>query len=235
MKLFVRTVPCMALIAACAGGATAQTFPESALDLSFGCQVMHIPGQTYPLGMSGAVTDTVRIVGEAGVSIARHTTSTYGKGTLTLYFYGAGPRVTASAGRLLFYGQVLGGGVHTHADLATRSDTPFNDGDNAFMLQPGAGVIVPLTKGLPPSARATTSGCSSRNTGGITRHVSSSVCEWASVDRAPRPDSSSCDDSRALLNQISWEMYAIARTKSTRALMPRLSSFVVALFREVHA
>jgi hypothetical protein len=73
------------------------------------------------VGISGAVTDTVRIVGEAGVSIARHTTSTYGKGTLTLYFYGAGPRVTASAGRLLFYGQVLGGGVHTHADLATRS------------------------------------------------------------------------------------------------------------------
>jgi hypothetical protein len=110
----------------------------------------HIPGQTYPLGMglgiSGAVTDTVRIVGEAGVSIARHTTSTYGDGTLTLYFYGAGPRVTASAGRLLFYGQVLAGGVHTHADLATRSGTPFNEGDNAFMLQPGAGVIVPLTR-----------------------------------------------------------------------------------------
>jgi hypothetical protein len=150
LKRFVHAVSCVVLVAACAGGATAQTLPERPLDLSFGYQVMHIPGQTYPLGMglgmSAAVTDTVRIVGQAGVSIARHTTSTYGKGTLTLYFYGAGPRVTASAGRLLFYGQVLGGGVHTHADLATRSGTPFNDGDNAFMLQPGAGVIVPLTR-----------------------------------------------------------------------------------------
>jgi hypothetical protein len=139
----------MVLVAACEGGATAQTLPEGPVDLSFGYQVTRIPGQTYPLGlglgMSAAVTDTVRIVGEAGGSTARHSTSTYGKGALTLYFYGAGPRVTASAGRLLFYGQVLAGGVHTHADLATRSGTPFTDGDNAFMVQPGAGVIVPLT------------------------------------------------------------------------------------------
>jgi hypothetical protein len=36
--------------------------------------------------------------------------------------------------------------VRTHADLVTTVGTRFIDGDNAFMLQPGAGVVVPLTR-----------------------------------------------------------------------------------------
>jgi hypothetical protein len=146
----MRALVCLALVAAGAAGATAQTRPEPSLDLSVGYQVMHIPGQTYPLGisleMSGALTSAVRIVAEAGVSIARRTISSYGAGTLTLYDYGGGPRVTARAGRALVYGQLLGGGVRTHADLSTASGAPFIEGDSAFMLQPGAGVIVPLTR-----------------------------------------------------------------------------------------
>jgi len=146
----MRALVCLALVAAGAAGAAAQTRPEPSLDLSVGYQVMHIPGQTYPLGisleMSGALTSAVRIVAEAGVSIARGTTSSYGAGTLTLYDYGGGPRVTARAGRALVYGQLLGGGVRTHTDLSTASGAPFIEGDSAFMLQPGAGVIVPLTR-----------------------------------------------------------------------------------------
>jgi hypothetical protein len=146
----MRTLVCLAVVAAGAVGATAQTRPEPPLDLSVGYQVLHIPGQTYPLGisleMSGALTGRVRIVAEAGASIARRTTSSYGAGTLTLYDYGAGPRVAARTGRVLVFGQLLGGGVRTHANLATRFGAPFIDGDNAFMLQPGAGVIVRITR-----------------------------------------------------------------------------------------
>ena len=146
----MRALVCLALVAAGADGATAQTRPEPSLDLSVGYQVMHIPGQTYPLGisleMSGALTSAVRIVAEAGASIARRTISSYGAGTLTLYDYGGGPRVTARAGRALVYGQLLGGAVRTHAHLSTASGAPFIEGDSAFMLQPGAGVIVPLTR-----------------------------------------------------------------------------------------
>lgn len=150
MKLFIHLVSCAAFIVAGAANPTAQTLPEPHVDLSLGYQALHIPGQTYPigiaLGISVGLNDTVRMVGAAGVSIARHTASTYGAGTLTLYYYGAGPRVSASAGPVLFYGQLLGGGVRTHADLVTTAGTRFIDGDNAFMLQPGAGVIVPLTR-----------------------------------------------------------------------------------------
>jgi len=149
MKLFIHIVSC-ALIVAGAASPTAQTLPEAPVDLSLGYQALHIPGQTYPIGIaldiSAGLNDTVRIVGEAGVSIARHTASTYGAGTLTLYYYGAGPRVSVSAGPVLFYGQLLSGGVRTHADLDTTAGMRFIDGDNAFMLQPGAGVIIPLTR-----------------------------------------------------------------------------------------
>jgi hypothetical protein len=146
----MRTFVWVALVAAATAGATAQTQSEPPLDVSVGYQVLHIPGQTYPLGISlgvsGAVTGAVRIVGEAGVSIAPRTTSSYGTGTLTLYYYGAGARVAAPAGRVQIYGQVLGGGVRTFAHLSTPSGPPFIEGDNAFMLQPGAGVVVPLTR-----------------------------------------------------------------------------------------
>jgi hypothetical protein len=129
--------------------AAAQTPPDSPLDMSVGYQATHIPGQTYPLGVSfdisGALTPMIRIVDEVGVSVATQTTSSFGSGTLTLYHYGAGPRFVATANRVRLFAQVLAGGVRTHADLTTTSGSPFIDGDNALMLQPGGGIIVPLT------------------------------------------------------------------------------------------
>ena len=129
--------------------ASAQTVPHPPLDISVGYQATHIPGQTYPLGVSidisGALTGMIRIVGEVGVSVATQTVSSFGSGTLTLYHYGAGLRFVATANRVRLFAQVLAGGVRTHADLTTTSGSPFIDTDNAFMLQPGGGVIVPLT------------------------------------------------------------------------------------------
>jgi len=127
---------------------TSQAPPMPALDLSLGYQTLHIPGQNYPLGMavgmSGALNDRLRLVGEVGVSIDQQSATNL-NGTLTLYHFGAGPRITATKGRVLPYAQVLAGGVHTRADLTTAPGAPFSDSDNAFMLQPGAGVIFVLT------------------------------------------------------------------------------------------
>jgi hypothetical protein len=128
--------------------ATAQTPPTPATDLSLGYQSLHIPGQNYPLGMfvglSRAVTDVVRIVGEVGVSIDQQSGPNL-NGTLTFYQYGVGPRVSAAAGRVVPFAQLLAGGAHSRADLTTPAGAPFSASSNGFMLQPGAGVIVPLT------------------------------------------------------------------------------------------
>ena len=129
--------------------ADAQTLPMPKTDLTIGYQSLHIPGQNYPLGvavgMSRGITDLVRIVGEAGLSINQDSSPNL-NGTLTLYQYGVGPRLTAAGDRVIPYAQVLFGGVHSRADLTTPAGAPFSASSNGFMVQPGAGVIVPLTR-----------------------------------------------------------------------------------------
>ena len=146
----------LALVLAGAVGAvaatSAQTLPTPTVEVSVGYQTLHIPGQTYPLGIgvgiSGALNDLVRIVGEVGLSVAPHTTSSYGTGELKLFHYGLGPRFAVRAAGVLLYGQVLAGAVRTKADLTTAAGEPFDEGDNAFMLQPGVGVMIPFTRRL---------------------------------------------------------------------------------------
>ena len=129
--------------------ATAQTLPTPATDLSLGYQSLHIPGQNYPLGvfvgLSRAVTDVVRIVGEAGISIDQQSASNL-NGTLMFYQYGVGPRISARGGRVVPFAQLLAGGVHSRADITSPGGTPFSASSNAFMLQPGVGLIVPMTR-----------------------------------------------------------------------------------------
>jgi hypothetical protein len=129
--------------------ALAQTPPMPPTDLFLGYQTLHVPGQNYPIGgavgMTHGITDVVRIVGEAGVSIDQQS-STNLNGTLTVYHYGVGPRFTMAAGRVEPFAQVLVGGVHTRADLTTTGGAPFSSSGNAFMLQPGVGIVVPVTR-----------------------------------------------------------------------------------------
>jgi hypothetical protein len=130
--------------------ASAQTPPPVPdTDLSLGYQILHIPGQNYPLGvvvgLSHGITDKIRIVGEAGVSIDQQSSSNL-NGTLTLYHYGVGPRFAMTTGRVQPFAQLIVGGVHTRADLTTAAGAPFTASGNAFMLQPGAGVVVPMTR-----------------------------------------------------------------------------------------
>jgi hypothetical protein len=134
---------------AAAAPVSAQTPPMPVTDLSLGYQSLHIPGQNYPfgvfVGLSRRITDVVRIVGEAGVSIDQQSGQNL-NGTLTFYQYGVGPRFTAAGGRVIPFAQVLVGGVHSRGDLTTTAGAPFSASSNGFMIQPGAGVIVPMTR-----------------------------------------------------------------------------------------
>jgi hypothetical protein len=136
-------------LAAGAVPARAQTPPMPVTDLSLGYESLHIPGQNYPLGvfvgLSRRLSEMVRIVGEAGVSIDQQSAPNL-NGTLTLYHYGAGPRFTASTGRIQPFAQLLLGGVHSRGDLTTPAGTPFSASSNGFMIQPGAGILVPVTR-----------------------------------------------------------------------------------------
>jgi hypothetical protein len=129
--------------------ARAQTPPAPDTDLSLGYQSLHIPGQNYPLGvfvgLSRRLSDMVRVVGEVGVSIDQQSAPNL-NGTLTLYQYGVGPRFTVSTGRVQPFAQVLLGGVHSRGDLTTSGGAPFSASSNGFMIQPGAGIIVPVTR-----------------------------------------------------------------------------------------
>jgi hypothetical protein len=118
-----------------------------ATDLFFGYQALHVPGQNYPVGfvvgMSAGAT-AVRLVGAAGVAIDSH--STPATGTLTLYHYGAGPRVGLAIGRVNPYAQVLVGGVTARADRTSSPAGAITQSNSAFMVQPGVGVAVAATR-----------------------------------------------------------------------------------------
>jgi hypothetical protein len=64
-------------------------------------------------------------------------------GSITLVDYGVGPRWNAAISGVRPFVQILAGGVHTSASL-TVNGASIDDSDNAFMLQPGAGVTVPV-------------------------------------------------------------------------------------------
>jgi hypothetical protein len=135
------------LVASAAVPASAQTAPR--VDLSVGYETEHIPGQTYPFGVSadvsGAITDSVRLVGELGMALDQQSVSTL-NGTLSLYHYGVGPRFTTTVGHVSPFVQVIAGGVHTRADLVLPTGAAFSGSDNAFMLQPGVGVEFSITR-----------------------------------------------------------------------------------------
>lgn len=122
--------------------AAAQSAP---VHVAVGYQVLHIPDETYPLGLGAALYGReagLTWAGEVGWSRDDQNEPGVG-GTLTFFDYGAGPRWTAAGSGVRPFAQVLAGGTHTSARL-TLDGAPFEAGGNAFMLQPGAGVIVPV-------------------------------------------------------------------------------------------
>jgi Outer membrane protein beta-barrel domain len=135
------------LVTSAAVPAAAQTAPR--VDLSVGYETEHIPGQNYPFGVnadvSGALTGAVRLVGEVGMALDQQSVPTL-NGTLSLYHYGVGPRFSATFGKVSPFAQIIAGGVHTRADLVLPTGAAFSASDNAFMLQPGVGVLVSITR-----------------------------------------------------------------------------------------
>jgi hypothetical protein len=148
-------------VAACVFAAVVMGVPATAfgqastgagLTASIGYQVLHIPDETFPFGMNfdvaAPVMPTVHLVGEFG--FATDDQSEPGvSGNLKMYNLGGGarwtPRRSSAATRgIVPFAQLLIGAVRSDADLV-QNGQPFNAGDWAFMLQPGAGVAVPFS------------------------------------------------------------------------------------------
>jgi hypothetical protein len=132
------------LICANVATAAAQTTPTS---VSVGYQVPHIPDETYPLGfnfdVAAPLRTTISLVGDLGY--ARDVQNEPGvSGTLQIWNYGVGPRwMFGTTTMAMPYVQLIVGGVHTNARLVLDG-APFGAAGNAFMLQPGVGVVVPV-------------------------------------------------------------------------------------------
>jgi hypothetical protein len=131
--------------------AAAQPMPR-AVDVSVGYQVLHIPDETFPFGInidaSGRIGMGLKAVGEFGW--ARDQQNEPGvSGTLNFVNWGGGVRwspptaVRANRRPIDPYVQLLIGAVHADANL-TVGGAPLDTGNWAFMLQPGAGVAVPI-------------------------------------------------------------------------------------------
>ena len=124
-----------------------------ALDVSVGYQVLHIPDETFPYGInvdaSGRIGMGLKAVGEFGW--ARDEQSEPGVTGTTLNFvnWGGGvrwsPPAAIRAGRPAIdpYVQLIVGAVHAGATVDIGNGSR-ETGNWAFMLQPGAGIAVPI-------------------------------------------------------------------------------------------
>lgn len=131
--------------------ASAQPMPR-AVDVSVGYQLLHIPDETFPFGInvdaSGRIGMGLKAVGEFGWARDQQTEPGV-SGTLNFVNWGGGvrwsPPVAARAARRPIdpYVQLLVGAVHADANL-TVGGARLDTGNWAFMLQPGAGVAVPI-------------------------------------------------------------------------------------------
>jgi hypothetical protein len=149
VKQFVRTfVVGSALLAMVAVAAPASAQDASQVDLGIGYQWLHAPDQSYPLGfnvdLSGALTGDLRWVGEFGWS--RDSEGDFGlDASLTATSFGAGLRWAPASASYHPYAQVILGGQRDsiNVDGDVTGDL-FDESETTFILQPGAGVTVPV-------------------------------------------------------------------------------------------
>ena len=149
MRQLVRTfVLGSALLAMIAVPASAQDAP--AVDLGVGYQWLHAPDQAYPLGfnldVSGALTDSVRWVGEFGWSRDSEEDADFGvDASLTATSFAAGVRWAPPTAAYRPYAQVLLGAHRDGFNVDTDVVGTLLDGSETnFMLQPGVGVTMPV-------------------------------------------------------------------------------------------
>ena len=127
------------VLASCLGAASASAQTVARPEATVGYQLLHIPDETFPAGFNVDVAGTMNngwaLVGEFGFSKDDQNEPGV-TGKLKFLHYGVGPRWQFAGTRARPFAQVLAGGVHTDADTNLTDDS-----DNAFMLQPGAGVV----------------------------------------------------------------------------------------------
>jgi hypothetical protein len=124
-----------------AGESAAQT-PS----LGVGYQAVHVPDNWINTGLnldiSAPLRDQLDIVGEFGFS--HQGSSGSDPVTSTAFHVAAGPRWSWLGNRAVPFVQILAGVWISSADIPQAGGGTFEDSDVAFMLQPGAGVYVPV-------------------------------------------------------------------------------------------
>ena len=116
-----------------AGVATAQTRTSATV----GYQALHLPDTWAPIGVNFDIavhrSDALSILGEFGLA---HESGEDGTGGFEIYNLGGGARWSFAADRVTPFVQMLAGIQISNGDT---------DSDTAFMIQPGAGIHVPLS------------------------------------------------------------------------------------------
>jgi hypothetical protein len=114
--------------------------------LGVGYQALHLPDNWVTAGFNldgaASVTEQLSIVGEFGLS--HESAPGSGTGQATLYHFGAGPRWSWPGRQVRPYVQAIAGAEVTAAEISSGGGGTTEDSDTAFMLQPGAGVYVPV-------------------------------------------------------------------------------------------
>ena len=123
----------LVLMLCAAGSATAQT----RMSATIGYQALHLPDTWAPLGVNFDVayhrSDAWSILGEFGLA---HEGGEDGADGFTIYNLGGGARWNGAGDRIRPFAQVLAG---------VQISTGETDSDTAFMLQPGAGIHMPVS------------------------------------------------------------------------------------------
>lgn len=132
------------VILSVAGVATAQTRTSATV----GYQALHIPDAWAPLGVNFDVafhrSDAWSILGEFGLAHEGSEDGTGDAGGFNIYNLGGGVRWSGAGDRVTPFAQLLAGIQISSGDT---------DSDTAFMLQPGAGIHMPLSDRVGISAQ----------------------------------------------------------------------------------
>jgi len=109
-------------------------------ETSVGYQVLHVPDQTFPLGLNvdGAANfGPTGLVAELGWAVGERD-----EVTSHVFNLGAGPRWTGrTQGKVWPFVQVLAGLAHARVSVETAEDIEVTSSSTHFMLQPGAGAV----------------------------------------------------------------------------------------------
>jgi hypothetical protein len=149
LEAFVKQLarPFVFLVLAVCAMSAVPAAAQPRIDVGIAYQILHAPDQTYPFGfnvdVSGAITDSLRVVGEVGLS--RDSDSVlFVDGTLTALHGAGGIRYQSDTPGWASYVQFLVGVHHDSASVDVADVNLPDLSENTFMIQPGVGIKVPI-------------------------------------------------------------------------------------------